>query len=108
MYASSTTGSDLLAGRLLLGCGWRLVFDGIECLLPSPAPEHLCQDTEWKGEQHPRPVHLLRQHVLQTHEILTPVHPIQDGPTQQDGKDDLGYIGENGFHFHGDKGTNKN
>ena len=107
MYASGTTGSDLLIGRCLLGCAGRQVFDGIERLLPSPAAEHLCQNAEGEGEQHPGPVHLLRQDVLETHEILASVHPIQDGPTQEDGEDDLGHIGKDGFHFHGCKDTNK-
>ena len=86
---------------------WMLV-DGFQRLLPSPASEQLCQDAKGKREQHPRPVHFFQQNMPQPHEILTTIHPIKNGPTQQDGGDDFGYVGEDRFHFHGDKGTNKN
>ena len=80
-----------------------MLVDGLQCLLPSPTSEHLSQDAEREGEQHPRPVHLFCQHMLETREILTSVHPIKDGPTQQDGKDDFGRIRQDRFHFHGCK-----
>ena len=77
--------------------------DRIERLFPSPATKHLCQNAEGEGEQHPRPVHLVCQHMLETREILTSVHPIKDGSTQQDGEDDFGRICQERFHFHGCK-----
>ena len=86
----------------------RMLIDGFQRLLPSPSSEQLCQDAEGKREQHPRPVHFLQQNMPQPHEILTTIHPIKNGPTQQDRGDDFGDVSEDRFHFHGDKGTNKN
>ena len=39
-------GSDFLAGKRLLESTWRQVVDGVECLFPTPATEHLGEDTE--------------------------------------------------------------
>ena len=75
----------------------------LQCLFPSPASERLCQNTEGKAEQHPRPVHLLGHHMEETTEVLTTVHPIENRPTQQDGEQYFGCICGNGFHFHGCK-----
>ena len=75
----------------------------IERLFPSPASKHLSQNAEGEGEQHPRPVHLVCQHMLESREVLTSVHPIKNGSTQQDGEDDFGRICQERFHFHGCK-----
>ena len=108
MDAGGTSGSDLLAGKGLFRRTWRQVADGIQRLFPSPASEHLCQDAERKGQQHPRPVHLISQHMLQPWEVFTPIHPIENSPTQEDREDHFCRICEDGLHFHGDKGTNNN
>ena len=42
----------------------------------------------------------------ETPEVLTAIHPIQDGSSQQNRKDDLGGFDGYGVRFHGDKGTN--
>ena len=80
-----------------------MLVDGLQRLLPSPASEHLRQNAEGKGEEHPRPVHLVGHHMHESPEILTTVHPKQNGTSQQNREDDFGRIRSDGFRFHGCK-----
>ena len=82
----------------------RMFAQRLQRLLPSPSAKHLSQDAEGEGEQHPRPVHFMEQHVANAPEIESPVHPIENGSAQKQRQNNPRRIAQSLFHAH--KGTN--
>lgn len=64
------------------GHGTGMLANRTKSLTPAPATEHLGKGTEGHGEKHPRPVHLVKHHVLDAPEIEVTVHPVEDGRSQ--------------------------
>ena len=60
----------------------RMLINRGKRLSPSPSSTHLCQDTEGERQQHPPPVHLVHQHMLDPTEIKPSVHPPKDCPAK--------------------------
>ena len=105
MYAGGIADANLLTCGRLLHVAWRQVLYRIERLLPAPAPKHLRHNAERKRQEHPRPIHLIGQYMLDAAEVLTTIHPIENGSSQQYREDDFGRICEDCFRFHGCKDT---
>ena len=98
MYASGTSGSDFLIGKLLFCGTGSQVLDGIQRLFPSPTTKHLCQYAEGETQQHPCPVHLVCHDMADATEVLSAVHPVQNRTSQEYWEDDFRCIGQNSFH----------
>ena len=84
----------------------RLLAQRLQRLLPAPAAEQHGGDAEGKRQPHPSPVHLIQQNVADVAEVELPVHPPEDGSSQQEGEyDTCGRI-KDLFLFHGCKDSN--
>ena len=62
----------------------RVLSRGLQGLPPAPAADCLRQDAEGERQQHPRPVHVVEQHLLDLREVKIAIHPIKNGAAQEE------------------------
>ena len=77
-----------------------MLADGVQCLLPPPAPHGLCQDAEGERQQHPRPVHFVQHDVAHHLEVEVTIHPVKYGTAQSERHHDFQQVAAKGLAFH--------
>ena len=76
----------------------RLFTNRFQRQLPSPAAECLCQNAKGERQEHPSPIHLMKQHLFHLLEIEVSVHPIQDATAENKRYANLEYVVSSFFH----------